>query len=236
MTNKTEIERLQDERDRLEERAEFHRRSAENSRQRDYRTYGYEATCKFTRELLDKAENAEKMLRDIDRKLELEKLKEKSAEQHILQALLDTNWQEQTKKDTGDPKELTPLQLKHREFLEKNFQPKIDACIAVLLATPDVEQSEQGQRILHGLQTPGSVIYAEALSRFIQRRITELELEDPSCSNQNTQYLINRMKNHPPLTYDTDNYILDTLLEKINQPDNKIAQTLLEKLGDKNDA
>ena len=232
MENNPEIERLQAQIEQLAERAVFFRYSAENAKQRDYRTYGFEATCQQTRDLEDKAENAEMLLRTAKRDLETAILKEKHSKKNILQALLDTKWAEQ--KAGGNTPQVTPLQVQQRERLEKAFQPQIDACIETLLANDAIAQSEQAQRILNGLRTPGSVIYAAALKKFIQKRIGELERgKDPL--NPHNQYYINMVKNHPPLTYAPDNNVLNTLLEKVKQPDNTIVQTLLSKHGEKNE-
>lgn len=238
MKNTPEIERLQAQIEHLAERAAFFRHNAENAKRRDYNTYGFEATCQQTRELEDKAENAEKRLRDTERELAKARHQEKNSKKNILQALMDTDWKEQT--EQGNTPDLTPKQVETRERLEKLYQPKIDACIAAVLANDAIAQSEQGQRILNGLRTPGSVIYAAALKRFIQKRIGELELELQNhhtlSEQQNIQQFLSFLKNHPPLTYHPVNNILNTLLEKVQQPENTIAQKLLRKFGDKNES
>lgn len=66
-------------------------------------------------------------------------------------------------------------QKKQRQQCHQLFQPRIKALIEEILADTQLAQSDDGKRILEGLRTPGSTIYADALKALIEERITELE-------------------------------------------------------------
>ena len=262
MAKNRHIENLRQKRDHLEEIATQHRDKAEAAKQIDYIKYRKAATCSETRLLLEKAESIEKKLRDTERELEEAIRYEKCAGNDLLETLIDTNWEEQinnqnVNKDRGNTTTLTPQQILHRDELERRFQPQIDFCIKALLSLPKVAQSEQGQRILNGLRTPGSVIYADALKWSIQKLIRQLQ-NNIYFYHQDTQQFITYLKNHPPLTYntiqnnaDTDihtetepdavaqaktgNNVLHTLLEHVKQEDNTVVDTLLEAFGEKDE-
>jgi len=246
MINTPEINDLQRKCKALEEKASILQHSIDISTQRDYRKYRAEVIGPNTTHLIDRLESVQNVLRDTKNKLAeaiRQERQEKYAGNDVLEVLFDINWEgemdTQLSHNEGDnTSDLTPQQVALRGKLEKLYQPQIDTCIKDLLSLPKTTQSDQGQRILEGLRTPGSAVYAQALKNIIQKKIETLELElclNRASNPEQIQQFLNTLKNHPPLTYKTQNNVVDTLLKKVESPENKVVQTLLRKIEHKNE-